>query len=240
MKNEKNSPPLSLKGILNEKSFPKFFDFDLQEDENGVVAYGGCLTPSMLKEAYALGIFPWYESEPVKWFSPKERMIFDFRSFKVSKSFKKTLKKRDYDLSCDTAFERVLNCCQKIKRKAQNGTWITEKIKKAFIELHYQGLAHSFEVKKRGGLVGGLYGLSLGKAFFGESMFSLEPNCSKIALHALYFFLKKLDFHFIDCQVSSQHLKNLGAYDLNKKTFLEKLRISNQHETLKKKLATVI
>ncbi len=231
---ETNDFPPCLKGIVDDGVFPRFFNFDLAEDENGLVAYGNYLTPAMLKEAYALGLFPWYESGPVQWFSPRKRMIFDFKNFKISKSFQKVLKKHDYLLSVDTAFQETLHHCQNITRKEQRGTWITEEIKKFFLELHHQGLAHSFEVRKKSKLIGGLYGLSLGRAFFGESMFSLETNASKIALHALYFFLKKLEFHFIDCQVSNPHLKSLGAYDLDKKEFLARLRQSNQYETLQK------
>ena len=202
------------------KQFPQYFSPELLLASEDLVALSDDLNPDMLKEAYALGIFPWYEKSPVLWYSPLQRMVFDLKKVKVASSFKKYHKKLTYEASMDSDFEKVIDCCQRVKRKSQSGTWITNKLKENLIKLHREGMAHSLEIKSGNTLIGGLYGLSLGRAFFGESMFSHEPNASKIAFYLLFFFLKGLNFDFIDGQAINPYLTTLGAKVVSKKYFL--------------------
>tara|TARA_Y100000816_G_scaffold98823_1_gene68824 strand:+ start:2561 stop:3205 length:645 start_codon:yes stop_codon:yes gene_type:complete len=192
--------------------------------KEGVVAIGGDLNPLRILEAYKNGIFPWFnDDENLMWWSPDPRMILLPENFKVSKSFKSFLKKKEYHISYNQNFEEIIESCSNIKRVGQTGTWITNGLKQSFNELHEMGYAHSVEVWYQNIIVGGLYGLDLGNIFCGESMFSIKPNASKVALYFLCQELKQNNYDFIDCQVPSQHLSSLGAEEISRDNFLKKL-----------------
>lgn len=192
--------------------------------EEGLLAYGGDLSISRLLTAYRKGIFPWYsEGDPILWWSPDPRLVLYPYDLKISKSLAKIIKKKKYEVRVDTAFRQVVENCRKAVRKDQEGTWILPEVVDAYTDLHKYGYAHSFESWLDGRLVGGLYGISLGGGFFGESMFSLEPDASKIALNALCNFCQKYDFDFIDCQVSTDHLLRMGAVEVERELFLLQL-----------------
>lgn len=195
--------------LIDEIIFP-----DPEESEkDGLLAVGGDLSLERLLTAYSEGIFPWYnEGEPILWWCPKPRFILKPSEVKISKSMKKILKKKEFDIKFNKNFEEVIeNCSNPEMRKDQDGTWITEDMKKAYINLHKYGYAISVESYKDGELVGGLYGVMIGKCFFGESMFSKVSNASKAALISLAQKLEKLKFEFIDCQVYTPHLESMGA-----------------------------
>lgn len=199
-------------------------------EDDGLIAIGGDLKPERLINAYASGIFPWYsEGQPILWFSPDPRLILIPRKFKISNSLRRIIRSNKFTIKVDTNFEQVIRTCSKTPRPGQNGTWITEDMIQAYIELHRIGIAHSFESYQNDTLVGGLYGLSLGKAFFGESMFHTVPNASKVALNALVSFSKSRAFQFIDAQVPTDHLKSLGAEEITRTDFLKRLD-SSLHE----------
>jgi len=192
--------------------------------EDGLLAIGGDLSPQRLVAAYANGIFPWYsENDPILWWTPDPRMILFPQNFKISKSLKQALNKSIYELRIDTAFEQVINNCKSIPRKYEEGTWITEEMKSAYIHLHKLGLAHSFESWQNNNLVGGLYGISLGKAFFGESMFQKATDASKVAFYHLSQFCLKWNFGLIDCQLPNDHLESMGAVEIPRSDFLNLL-----------------
>lgn len=194
-------------------------------DESGLLAVGGDLKEERLLLAYENGIFPWFdEGQPVLWWSPPERMVLYPNDFKLSKSLKQSLKNKGFELRVDTAFERVIHKCAKNPRSDQDGTWITEDIENAYSELHKLGYAHSFEIWQKNQLIGGLYGVSLGRAFFGESMFSEVSDASKAAFYYLTEFAKKHDFHFIDCQLHTDHLASLGANEIPRTQFLREMK----------------
>jgi len=190
-------------------------------NEDGLLAVGGDLTIERLLLAYQKGIFPWYnEGEPILWWTPNPRCVLFPSDFKVSKSLKQLIRKQKYNVTFDVSFSQVISSCKSITRKGQEGTWITQKVKNAYTELHRLGYAHSVEVwNESNKLVGGLYGLSLGSLFFGESMFSAEPNTSKIALYYLIEKVKAWGFELIDCQVHNQHLESLGASMISRHKF---------------------
>jgi len=191
----------------------------------GVVAAGGNLKPDTLIKAYSKGLFPWYdEDSPILWWCPDPRLTLYPNQFKVSKSFKRVLKNREYRVTFDRAFDEVIDFCAKTPRKDADGTWLNEELKSSFKKLHKRGFAHSVEAWMDGELSGGLYGLSLGGAFFGESMFSLKSNASKIALKAISDVLNKNGYDFIDCQVKTSHLVSLGAVEIPKERFLKELK----------------
>ncbi len=174
-----------------------------------------------------MGIFPWYsDGSPILWWSPDPRLVLIPEELKVSRSLSQVIKKGVFSVTMDTAFDRVIRNCAEINRKRQQGTWITEEMIGAYISLHSAGHAHSVESWYSGELVGGLYGIALGKAFFGESMFSIKSNASKVAFVTLVENLKKLNFNFIDCQVTTEHLKSLGAKEVTRKKFLQMLKKS--------------
>ncbi|MBM3435257.1 MAG: leucyl/phenylalanyl-tRNA--protein transferase [Bacteroidetes bacterium] len=203
-------------------------------DKSGLLAVGGDLSSRRLVLAYSNGIFPWYsEGDPILWWSPNPRMVLFPEKFKVSKSLNQVLRNKDFDVKFDTAFPEVIDHCSKVPRFGQGGTWITSEMKEAYIELHRLGYAHSAETYMNGKLVGGLYGVSLGKAFFGESMFYTERDASKIALYFLVKKLKGWEFHFLDAQVETGHLKRLGAENIPRKEFLELLKKAMQFPTQK-------
>lgn len=193
-------------------------------DDEGLVAVGGMLRIKRLKEAYSKGIFPWYEEGyPVLWWSPDPRMILYPPKLKVSKSLRSLLRKDYISVKFDTCFAEVITQCAKMQREGQQGTWITDDMKKAYIRFHSKGYAHSVETYYRGKLAGGLYGVSLGKMFFGESMFHLQADASKIALYYLCTALNDWNFHLIDVQVETAHMKRMGGELIERRQFITKL-----------------
>ncbi len=196
----------------------------------GLLAIGGDLSSDRLLEAYKLGIFPWYsQGQPILWWSPDPRAVLYPSHLKVSRSLKKTLRNRSYRVTMDTSFEQVIHRCAAPRRKEQaGGTWITTDMIDAYLKLHQLGYAHSIETWSDGGLVGGLYGVSMGAAFFGESMFSARSDASKTALVYLVRLMQRWNFHFIDCQVPSPHVMRLGAESVPRVRFLGELEIALQ------------
>lgn len=203
-------------------------------EADGLLAVGGDLSVESLLTAYTQGIFPWYgENSPILWWSPDPRLVLFPTSFKVSDSLNQRIRSGKYVVKTDSNFSDVINLCATVYRKGQKGTWLTPEMIEAYIRLHEAGYAHSFETWKDGDLVGGLYGVSLGKAFFGESMFHLVPDASKIALHALVKWCLDYDFHFIDAQQSTSHLKSLGAEEITRPRFLKLLKNALKYNTIK-------
>jgi leucyl/phenylalanyl-tRNA--protein transferase len=206
--------------IPDELLFP---DPELAE-EDGLLGVGGDLSPSRLLLAYANGIFPWYsKGEPIMWWSPDPRCVLRPEKLKISTSLRQALKKGNYEIRFDTCFEEVIRQCSAAKRKGQRGTWITREMQEAYIRLFELGFAHSTEVFMDGKLAGGLYGVSIGGTYSGESMFHLRPEASKIALYHLVERLKERGFLLIDCQVTNQHLLSLGAEEMPRKEFLKQV-----------------
>ncbi|WP_114417770.1 leucyl/phenylalanyl-tRNA--protein transferase [Marinospirillum perlucidum] len=194
------------------------------EEPNGLLAVGGDLSPQRLLLAYSRGIFPWFsEGEPLLWWSPAPRMVLFPNEVHVSRSLRKRMKRGDLEVTFDQDFAQVIHLCGEVRRYRE-GTWITPGMELAYNELHQQGYAHSVEVWQGDQLVGGLYGLALGRVFFGESMFSRITDASKIALVSLARKLEALDFTLIDCQVYSPHLASLGARELERNEFLRLLQ----------------
>jgi len=201
-------------------------------DPSGLLAVGGDLSSERLLEAYRLGIFPWYsDDQPILWWSPDPRLTLDLKDFKISRSLGKTLRKGLFNVTFDCAFEEVIRACASVPRETQSGTWITAEMQEAYINLHGLGYAHSVESWLGAKLAGGLYGVSLGKAFFGESMFHLKSDASKVALATLVAKLKSWDFHFIDSQMTTDHMLNLGAKELSRRVFLKRLQSALRHPT---------
>lgn len=199
--------------------------------EDGILAVGGDLSTERLLLAYKSGIFPWFsDEEPIIWWAPDPRFVLFPNDIYVSKSMKSILRKSEFTVTFDQDFKGVIQNCQKIKRKDQDDTWITSDMLTAYYDLHKQGFAHSVEVWKNNELVGGLYGVSLGKCFFGESMFATESNASKVGFITLVQKLKKLDFKIIDCQVYTEHLESLGAIEICRDEFMEILEIGTKVE----------
>ena len=183
-----------------------------QASAEGIVAVGGDLQPERVMLAYRKGIFPWFESDDfLLWWSPDPRMVLFPDRLKVSKSMRTVLRKKQFEVTFNKAFDQVVEACAKVKRFGQNGTWITPGLMEVYSSLHTQGHAHSVEVWEEGSLVGGLYGIDLGTVFCGESMFSKSSNASKVALIYLVKELKKNKYELIDCQVPTQHLASMGA-----------------------------
>lgn len=202
-------------------------------NEDGILGIGGDLSIDRLLLAYANGIFPWYnEGEPIIWYSPDPRMLLFPKDLKVSKSMKQVIKKNIFEIKYDTAFEAVMRACSTVPREGQEGTWITDDMLGAYIAMHKAGFAHSVEAWQDGALVGGLYGVSLGKCFFGESMFSKVSNASKAAFIHLVQNLKARGFVLIDCQVYTPHLESLGAAEIPRADFLELLAANQEEETM--------
>jgi leucyl/phenylalanyl-tRNA--protein transferase len=191
---------------------------------NGLLAAGGDLTAHRLLEAYRRGIFPWFNpGEPVLWWSPDPRMVLFPGEFRISRSLARILRGGTHEVRCDTAFEQVMRCCA-APREAQSGTWIGEDMIAAYCELHRSGHAHSVETWAGNRLVGGLYGVSIGRMFYGESMFSLASNASKIALAHLARQLERWQFGMIDCQMNTPHLASLGAREIPRSEFIARLK----------------
>ena len=192
-----------------------------QASDEGIVAVGGDLKPERVMLAYRKGIFPWFESDDfLLWWSPDPRMVLFPDQVKISKSMRAVLRKKQFEVTFNKAFDGVVEACAKVKRFGQNGTWITPGLMEVYSTLHTQGHAHSVEVWEEGVLVGGLYGIDLGTVFCGESMFSKANNASKVALISLAKELKKNKYKLIDCQVPTQHLASMGAESIPRAEFL--------------------
>jgi len=203
-----------------------------EAEAGGLLAVGGDLSLRRLLLAYSMGIFPWYtEGEPILWWSPDPRLVLEPATLNISKSLARTLKKRVFTVTMDRCFDRVIQKCATVTRKHERGTWITPDMIAAYCTLHQAGFAHSVETWKAGQLVGGLYGVSLGAAFFGESMFSEQPDASKIALVYLVQTLDQWKIRLIDCQVRTEHLVRMGAREIPRSEFLQRLQKALQHET---------
>ena len=192
------------------------------KNPNGLIGIGGDLSTKRLLKAYSQGIFPWYsDEEPILWYSPDPRMVITPEVFHLSKSLNKIILSKRFDVRMNTAFVDVITHCQTINRPGQSATWIGDDMLRAYCELHDSGYAHSYEVYEKDKLVGGLYGVALGQVFFGESMFSLVSNASKVAFAYL---LQKTHFRLIDCQVENPHLESLGAFKLSRNLFIQQLK----------------
>lgn len=212
--------------VDQELSFPPV---NLAED--GVLAVGGDLSTERLLLAYKSGIFPWFSDEdPILWWAPNPRFVLFPNDIYISKSMKSVLRRDEFTVTFDQDFKSVIQNCQKIKRKDQDDTWITSDMLTAYYDLHKQGFAHSVEVWKNNELVGGLYGVSLGKCFFGESMFATKSNASKVGFITLIQKLQKLKFEIIDCQVYTEHLESLGAIEISRDKFMEILKIGTNFD----------
>jgi leucyl/phenylalanyl-tRNA--protein transferase len=192
-------------------------------EPDGLLAMGGDLSPDRLLLAYRSGIFPWYEGEHILWWCPDPRFVLFPEELKISKSIKPLLKRSEFEFTINKAFAQVIHQCKKITRPGQEGTWITNEVEKAFIKMHELGYAHSAEVWKNGELAGGLYGIKIGKVFFGESMFSRQSNASRFAFISYVQHLKKEGIQLIDCQVYTEYLESLGAIMIERKDFIQLL-----------------
>ncbi|MDP9230286.1 MAG: leucyl/phenylalanyl-tRNA--protein transferase [Bacteroidota bacterium] len=193
-------------------------------DADGLLAIGGDLQPQRLLLAYKHGIFPWYTEPPVLWWCPDPRFILMPDELRISRSMQKVFKKKQFDFTVNKAFNQVIKHCKTVNRAGQTGTWITEEMEEAYINLHRLGFAHSSEAWMNGELVGGMYGIKLGKVFFGESMFSTATNASKFVFIKYVEELKREGVKLFDCQVYTSHLESLGARMLPRKDFTKILR----------------
>jgi leucyl/phenylalanyl-tRNA--protein transferase len=201
-------------------------------DDGGLLAVGGDLRPERLILAYAAGIFPWYsEGSPILWHSPDPRMVLHAPDLQVNRSLAKAMRRSPYDVRFDTAFRTVIEACATVPRPGQRGTWITAEMIDAYDELHRRGLAHSAEAWQGDTLCGGLYGVSLGRAFFGESMFAHAPDASKVAFVTLVRQLAGWGIDLVDCQVHTDHLARFGAEEWPRPRFLAALAKALEHPT---------
>lgn len=220
--------------MIYQLSYDLIFPPAERADGDGLLAVGGDLSPERLLLAYQNGIFPWYNpGDPILWWSPDPRMILYPNEVHVSRRMMSVMKSKQFSVSLDKNFTGVITQCQIQPRKGQEGTWITKEMKEAYIQLHRLGYAHSVEVWQGNMLAGGLYGVSLGRCFFGESMFTKVSNASKVALITLADILHRLQFGFIDCQVYSPHLESLGAIGISRKRFLAELSEGLQFSNIK-------
>lgn len=193
-------------------------------DPNGLLAVGGCLSSTRLINAYSQGIFPWFnDGDPILWWSPNPRLVLFPEKLQISKRLAKTIRQNKFEVTVNQAFDFVIEKCAMLRAGAE-GTWICEEMKSAYSTLHREGFAHSFETWQHGELVGGLYGVALGKVFFGESMFHTVSDASKIAFAHCVEYLKSRDFQLIDCQVHTQHLVSLGAEEISRNEFSNLLK----------------
>lgn len=201
-------------------------------EPTGLLAVGGDLSTERLLLAYRMGIFPWYsEGQPILWWSTDPRLILEPEEFHVSRSLRRTLNRKIFQVTFDRAFEEVIRACATVPRPGQNGTWIMEEMIAAYVRLHRVGLAHSAESWFEGKLVGGIYGVSLGGCFFGESMFFHKTDASKVALAGLVERLKVWRFDMIDAQMTTSHMISLGAKEIPRKVFLKRLQAALRHPT---------
>lgn len=208
--------------LTNELYFPPIS----HTSPEGILAVGGDLNPERLWLAYQNGIFPWFDqdTDPILWWCPKKRMVLFLNELVVSKSMKNVIKKNTFQVTFNKAFKQVIKNCQKITRKDQESTWITDEMIKSYHELFTQNKAISVEVWQNNELIGGLYGVDLGTIFCGESMFSKVSNASKIAFIYLVDFLKAKNYKLIDCQIYNTHLNSLGCREIDRKEFLRILK----------------
>ena len=215
---------------LNPESTSAFPDVQTSLDEpEGLLAAGGDLSIERLTTAYKSGIFPWYsEGEPILWWAPDPRFVLYPEQLKISRSLSKNVRNNNFEIRMDTAFEQVISICASQPRKDQPGTWITEEMRQAYIDMHHAGHAHCVECWNGDELVGGLYGIHTGQVFCGESMFSKQSNASKIALVHLCQFLHQNGFKLIDSQVYTEHLERLGAQMITRAEYIEILQQSHQ------------
>lgn len=201
------------------------FPDPLLADSDGLLAVGGDLSPERLLLAYRLGIFPWYSNAtPILWWSPDPRLVLYPDELKVSKSLSRVLKKNRFHITADCAFAQVIRECGAVRRQKQEDTWLVPAMITAYCHLHQLGFAHSIEAWRDDHLVGGLYGIALGRVYFGESMFSRETDASKVALVHLVQHLSRQGCQLIDCQVSTRHLQSLGAREIPRREFLQQVR----------------
>ena len=211
---------MSLWALDNEFIFPPV----QTAEPDGLLAIGGDLSPERLLTAYKNGIFPWYEGEHILWWCPDPRFVLFPEELKVSKGIKNLLKKNEFTFTVNKAFPEVINECKKISRPGQAGTWITDEVEKAYNLMHKLGHAHSAEIWKNEELAGGLYGIKIGKVFFGESMFSKISNASKVAFALYVQQLNDEGVKLIDCQIYTKYLESFGARMIPRKDFIQKLR----------------
>ena len=205
-------------------------------EADGLLAVGGDLSEKRLITAYYMGIFPWYsDPDPILWWSPDPRLVLFPSELKVSRRLRRTLRRRNFRVTMDSDFERVIRSCAEIPRKHEKGTWITRDMEKAYCRLYAAGFAHSVEVWRQDRLVGGLYGIAIGRSFFGESMFTKESNASKVAFVRLVEYLSEKKFVVIDCQVTTDHLKKFGAREIPRAEFLNILSKARQMPSLRGK-----
>ncbi len=217
--------------LPKEPIFPPVED----AEDDGLIAIGGDLSVERLIEAYASGIFPWFmEEDEVYWYSPNPRLVLYPDKFRKSESLNRILRSDWFEVRFDTRFDEVIKVCASIERPGEHGTWISEEFINAYTKLHHLGLAHSVETYFQGKLVGGLYGISLGSAFFGESMFYKKANASKVAFAFLVEYCRRLEFKFIDCQVESNHLIKLGATPIPRANYLKLLEEALNTPTMNK------
>jgi leucyl/phenylalanyl-tRNA--protein transferase len=203
-------------------------------EPDGLIAIGGDLSPQRLLAAYAAGIFPWFdERSPILWWSPDPRLVLEPPQLHVSRSLARTLRRGPYRVTADTAFERVIRRCAEHPRRGQKGTWITAEMIDAYVALHRLGVAHSFEAWAGGALAGGVYGVSLGGAFFGESMFADRPDASKVAFVRAVEWLARHGIALVDCQVRTEHLVSLGAREIPRAEFLARLAATRERPPLR-------
>jgi len=203
-------------------------------EPDGLLAVGGDLSPERLVAAYAAGIFPWYsDDQPILWWSPDPRLVLRPGWLHLSRSLQRTLRRGTYEVRADTAFAEVVGRCAAARRPGQRGTWIVPDMVEAYRELHRLGLAHSFEAWADGRLVGGLYGVSLGGAFFGESMFADRPDASKVAFASAVAWLADQGIELVDCQVRTEHLARFGAREVPRAAFLAELAAALGRPTLR-------
>lgn len=195
-----------------------------EADEDGLLAIGGDLSTERLLLAYRKGIFPWYDGDLPLWWSPDPRFVLYPHQLKISKSMKVLLKRNTFEVTVNKAFPTVIEHCSAVTRKGQDGTWISSEVAKAYTTLHQLGYAHSIEAWKEGQLAGGLYGIRMGRLFFGESMFSLQPNASKYAFITYVQQLQQEGVQLIDCQVYTEHLESLGAAMISRQSFQQALQ----------------
>jgi leucyl/phenylalanyl-tRNA--protein transferase len=211
---------MSLFALNNELIFPPV---DLAEPD-GLLAVGGDLSPERLLLAYRQGIFPWYEGQHILWWSPDPRMVLFPSELSISKSMRQLIRRKAFDFKADSAFREVIGRCKTIPRREQRSTWISEEVKAAYIRLHELGHAHSAEAFAGTRLAGGLYGVLIGRVFFGESMFSDQSNASKFAFLFFTQYLQGKGVELIDCQVYTPHLESLGARMIPRKEFVALLQ----------------
>ena len=194
------------------------------DEPNGLLAASRELNPQRLLDAYRHGIFPWYSGDtPVLWWSPNPRMVLFLDEFRVARSLRRRVRQRIVQIRADTSFRAVVEACAMVFRPGQSGTWITPEIVDSYTELHERGYAHSVEAWRNDELVGGLYGVAIGKMFFGESMFAHEPDASKVALVHLVSILRSLGFPMIDCQQETEHLASFGARPIPRDQFADRV-----------------